>query len=74
MMDMNNVTSIDLDWDAVNQNTQKMIELLTNTDISKFYNMSWTELFTKFDLQKSNVTWNDFTSIFNMADGLDVQK
>jgi hypothetical protein len=54
--------------------TQKMFELLTNTDISKFYNMSWTELFTKFDLEKSNMTWNDFTSIFNMADGLDVQK
>ncbi|CAC5362986.1 unnamed protein product [Mytilus coruscus] len=71
MMDWNNVTNIDLDWNAIEKNTGRMFELLMTVNPESL--LSWDKLFTQFDLQKSNTTWNDLISVFTMTKELDVK-
>lgn len=66
------MTNIDLDWNAIEKNTGRMFELLMTINVDSL--MSWDKLFTQFNLQKSNTTWNDFISVFTMTKDLDVKK
>ena len=74
MIDWNNVTNIDLNWDEVIENTARMWELLMTANIDKLMDLSWQQILSKFDLQKSNTTWNELVSLVTMTNGLNVEK